>query len=90
MKLYGTLEDTIVVDTSIIPVGSIHPEAREKIQDFISVAMQRFNVYQAAMREARARFEVIGSDFAARCQRNPIHHVESRLKKIDSTKKEVL
>ncbi len=37
--------------------------------------------YQAAMREMEVRFEIIDQDLSLKKHRNPIHHVESRIKK---------
>ncbi len=36
--------------------------------------------YRAAMREMEVRFEIIDQDLSLKKHRNPIHHVESRLK----------
>ncbi len=37
--------------------------------------------YQAAMREMEVRLEIIDQDLSLKKHRNPIHHVESRIKK---------
>lgn len=37
--------------------------------------------YQAAMREMMVRFEILDQDLNLKKHRNPIHHVESRIKK---------
>ena len=37
--------------------------------------------YQAAMREMKVRFEIIDQDLSLKKHRNPIHHIESRIKK---------
>lgn len=37
--------------------------------------------YQAAMREMKVRFEIIDQDLSLKKNRNPIHHIESRIKK---------
>lgn len=37
--------------------------------------------YQAAMREMEVRFEILDQDLNLKKHRNPIHHVESRIKK---------
>ncbi|MEG0322896.1 MAG: (p)ppGpp synthetase [Raoultibacter sp.] len=37
--------------------------------------------YQAAMRQMEVRFEILDQDLGTKLNRNPIHHVESRLKK---------
>lgn len=40
--------------------------------------------YQAAMREMEVRFEILDQDLSLKKHRNPIHHIESRIKKPDS------
>lgn len=37
--------------------------------------------YQAAMREMMVRFEILDQDLNLKKHRNPIHHLESRIKK---------
>ncbi|HIY83660.1 GTP pyrophosphokinase [Rubneribacter sp.] len=37
--------------------------------------------YQAAMREMEVRFEILDQDLNLKKHRNPIHHIESRIKK---------
>jgi len=59
---------------------SLHPH------DFIpdSEAMQRFleltQLYDGAIREVRTKLEILDREFQVRYARNPIHHIESRLK----------
>ncbi|MBR6766741.1 MAG: GTP pyrophosphokinase family protein [Clostridia bacterium] len=47
-------------------------------------AMQRFmeltQLYDAAIREVRTKLEILDREFQVRYARNPIHHIESRLK----------
>ena len=40
--------------------------------------------YHAAMRQMEVRFEILDQDLNAKQNRNPIHHIESRLKKPSS------
>lgn len=39
-----------------------------------------FKKYEAAIREMRTRFEILDDDLESRFNRNPIHHIETRLK----------
>ena len=52
------------------------PEWQETIDDFISM---RFR-FQSAMREVRTKLEILDDEFSMRHSRNPIHHMESRIK----------
>lgn len=40
--------------------------------------------YSAAMKEVQTKLEILDDEFQARHRRNPIHHIESRLKSIQS------
>lgn len=46
--------------------------------------------YQAAIREMRVRFEILDDELEFERNRNPIHHIESRLKKIDSIREKLV
>ena len=60
----------------LTPVIDLPPEWQETIDEFISM---RFR-YQSAMREVRTKLEILDSEFRVRYARNPIHHIDSRLK----------
>lgn len=40
--------------------------------------------YSAAMKEVQTKLEILDDEFQARHRRNPIHHIESRMKSIQS------
>lgn len=42
------------------------------------------NVYAAAIREINTRLETLDSEFSMRYRHNPIHHIESRVKTLNS------
>lgn len=42
------------------------------------------NVYDSAVRALKLKFEVLNNEFSVLYDRNPIHHIESRLKSADS------
>lgn len=50
----------------------------DEMETALRAAMQK---YQAAMRQMEVRFEIIDQELSLRNNRNPIHHIESRLKK---------
>ena len=41
-------------------------------------------IYEAAIREINARLQTLDDDFSFRYQHNPIHHIESRVKSLNS------
>ena len=59
---------------------SLPPEWCELAEHFYSL---RFR-YQSALREVRTKLEILNDEFQMRHSRNPIHHMESRIKKPDS------
>jgi len=56
------------------------PEWREIADHFMAM---RFR-YQSALREVQTKLEILDDEFQMRHSRNPIHHMESRIKKPDS------
>ncbi|MDD6144133.1 MAG: GTP pyrophosphokinase family protein [bacterium] len=56
------------------------PEWREIADHFMAM---RFR-YQSALREVQTKLEILDDEFQMRHSRNPIHHMESRIKQPDS------
>ena len=59
-------------------------EYRQQVsQEFADLMEQFFSVrcrYEAAVREVRTKLEVLDLEFQMKHSRNPIHHMQSRLK----------
>ena len=69
-----------VIDSTGEIVQHIDPEALDNYKEFtknIQFVLQR---YEAAMREMVVRFEILDKDLSLKRNRNPIHHIESRIK----------
>ena len=60
----------------LTPVVDLPPEWQEEIDAFVNM---RFR-FQSAMREVRTKLEILDDEFSMRHSRNPIHHMESRIK----------
>lgn len=60
----------------LTPMIDLPPEWQETIDEFIAM---RFR-FQSAMREVRTKLEILDDEFSMRHSRNPIHHMESRIK----------
>ena len=58
-------------ENSIIP---------EEYRTFVAEIMAMYGVYHAAIREMSTRLEILDDEFQLRHSRNPIHHMQSRLK----------
>ncbi|MCH5285845.1 MAG: GTP pyrophosphokinase family protein [Christensenellaceae bacterium] len=59
---------------------ALSEEFRRMVDDFFSVQCR----YQAAIREVQTKLEILDDEFQMRHQRNPIHHMQSRMKSIQS------
>ena len=54
--------------------------ALDRYEEFTSEMHSILQKYEAAMREMVVRFEILDRDLSLRRNRNPIHHIESRIK----------
>ena len=52
-----------------------------RLRDAEAKTREIIQKYQAAMREMMVRFEILDQDLNLKKHRNPIHHIESRIKK---------
>ena len=55
-------------------------DALDRYEEFTSDMHNILLKYEAAMREMVVRFEILDRDLSLRRNRNPIHHIESRIK----------
>ena len=56
------------------------PEVQQMVDDFFVLQCR----YTSAMREVQTKLEVLDDEFQSYHRRNPIHHIESRIKTIPS------
>ena len=56
------------------------PELRGALRDFLVMR----NLYEAAARQLTLKFEILNDEFNGLYARNPIHHIESRVKTPES------
>ena len=59
---------------------ALSDEFRRMVDDFFTVQCR----YQAAIREVQTKLEILDDEFQMRHSRNPIHHMHSRMKTIQS------
>lgn len=55
-------------------------EFQKMVNDFFAIQCR----YSAAMREVQTKLEILDDEFQTRHKRNPIHHMQSRMKSIQS------
>ena len=67
-------------DPSRDTLQQIPLEAQEMLARFVTLQFR----YQAALREVRTKLEILDSEFSSKHRRNPIHHMQSRLKSVPS------
>ena len=58
----------------------IDADALDRYEEFTTEMHSILQKYEAAMREMVVRFEILDRDLSLRRNRNPIHHIESRIK----------
>ena len=58
----------------------ISVEFQRMMDDFLTIQCR----YSAAMKEVQTKLEILDDEFQMKHRRNPIHHIESRLKSIHS------
>ena len=56
------------------------PEVQQMVDEFFALQCR----YTAALREVQTKLEILDDEFHANHLRNPIHHIESRIKSIPS------
>ena len=56
------------------------PELQGDLRDFLVMR----NLYEAAARQLTLKFEILNDEFNVLYARNPIHHIESRVKTLES------
>lgn len=61
-------------------LNQITPEQQRMVEEFFTVQSR----YSAAIREVQTKLEILDDEFQMRHRRNPIHHMQSRLKSIQS------
>lgn len=67
----------------------IYPEG-EAILDDLQKLMELQHLYNAAIKEMQTKLDILNDEFKVRYARNPIHHVESRLKSTQSIVKKLM
>ena len=60
--------------------NALTPVERLSTQDFQQRYREMMQLYDGAIREVRTKLEVLDAEFSVRYARNPIHHIDSRLK----------
>lgn len=60
---------------------ALSSEDLDRLDEMESALRASMQKYQAAMRQMEVRFEILDQELSLRKNRNPIHHVEARLKK---------
>ena len=71
------MPDTSQHDQHIAPIPE---DFQQMVSDFFTVQCR----YQAAIREIQTKLEILDDEFQMKHKRNPIHHMQSRMKSIQS------
>ena len=73
----------------IRPVDSHAPSGNDALDNMRRDYARSVGVYAAAIREISARLQTLDSEFSYRHRHNPIHHIESRVKALNSIVKKL-
>lgn len=68
------------LDAHNASIQQMSNEFQKMVDDFFSLQCR----YQAAIREVQTKLEILDDEFQMRHKRNPIHHMQSRMKTIQS------
>ncbi len=71
---------------SLLPLDR---ESTGQLFQSLSQFLEMQQLYQAAVKEIRTKLEILSEEFRVRYARNPIHHIESRLKSPQSMLKKL-
>lgn len=72
-----------------IDMNSLPPELRD-VADEAQKFMLTRNLYHSAIKEISTKLEILDDEFQAKMDYNPIHHMECRVKSIQSTFAKIL
>ena len=75
-----------MIKIELRPVGMNYSLAMEELRREYSKIV---GVYEAAIREINARLQTLDSEFSIKHQHNPIHHIETRVKSLNSIVKKL-
>ena len=64
--------------------NELHIHEKTQFPDQRQRYAEMMQLYDAAIREVRTKLEILDSEFRVRYARNPIHHIDSRLKSRES------
>ena len=64
--------------------NELHIHEKTQFPDQRQRYAEMMQLYDAAIREVRTKLEILDSEFKVRYARNPIHHIDSRLKSRES------
>ena len=67
----------------------VMPEISQALRDIAEDYVIMKCRYQSALREVRTKLEILDDEFQMRHSRNPIHHMESRIKSPQSTAQKI-
>lgn len=71
--------------TGIQPRDILHPHSADSQQDELQQGMVRVNhLYRSALKMAVAQLEILDEEFATMYDHSPIHHIEYRIKTLES------
>lgn len=77
----------MLIKKSIPLLNSNNSERQIDLYNFINVSsnyLEMENLYQSAIKEISTKLEILDDEFKLKYKRNPIHHIQFRLKSLES------
>ena len=77
----------MLMKKSIPLLNTKKPERQIDLHNYINVSsnyLEMENLYQAAIKEISTKLEILDDEFKLKYKRNPIHHIQDRLKSLES------
>lgn len=75
---------------TLLKKSAVNQMMKSPVYENVSTLFRLRQVYEAGIKEIRTKLEILDSEFKVKFDHNPIHHIESRLKKPESIIKKAI
>lgn len=79
-----------IIDNKSLKETVFNYVTKNPLMDNVNVLLRMQQVYESGIKEIRTKLEILDSEFKVKYDHNPIHHIESRLKKPESIIKKAI
>ena len=79
-----------LLDNKRLKKNILNQDVKNPILENVNSLLRMEQLYEAGIKEIRTKLEILDSEFKVKYDHNPIHHIESRLKKPESIIKKAI